>query len=120
MPFCPECRSEYSTGISRCPSCAKPLVDSIPDELVDASEMRLALVARFGNASEADLVSELLETNGIETVVRGEIDPLALGLGPDPTALFVLEDDFDRAEELYQAFFAGKTQPEPPQLDELP
>jgi len=116
MPFCPQCRSEQPAGESFCPTCAKPLIDSLPAFLTDASEMKLALLARFGNSTEADLVSELLESHGIETVVQGEVNPLAVG--PDSTALFVLEDDFDRAEEIYEAFFAGKPAEEQPPPDD--
>jgi hypothetical protein len=88
-----------------------PLEQTTPAADSDAHEIKLAVLARFATVSEADMVKELLESNAIHTVVRGEMDPISLPLGPSPATLMVSEDDFDRAEEIYEAFFAGTIPP---------
>lgn len=37
--YCPQCRSEYRTGITTCATCGVPLVDTLPElETLEASE----------------------------------------------------------------------------------
>lgn len=35
MPWCPKCKQEYQHGITTCPDCNEPLVDSLEPEYVD-------------------------------------------------------------------------------------
>ena len=111
MPYCSACSIDYPSGTFRCPQCGEDLQESTPCAECDAHEIKLATLARFATASEADMVRELLETNAIHSVVRGDMDPIAMSLGPSPATLLVSEDDFDRAEEIYEAFFAGSIPP---------
>jgi hypothetical protein len=111
MPYCAACSIDYPTGMARCSECGSELAGSTPAAESDAHEIKLAVLARFATASEADMVRELLESNAIHSVVRGDMDPIALPLGPSPATLLVSEDDFDRAEEIYEAFFAGSIPP---------
>ena len=44
--------------------------------------------------------------------------PIAVTSGAAPTELLVLEQDLERAQGLYQAFFAGKPEGTFPEFDE--
>ena len=109
LPFCPACRTEYEPPTSYCTVCGVDLVDSLPpqDQDKDADAGALVELARFSNVSEAEMIKELLEKNEILTVLRGEADPIGVVSGAAPTTLLVEEKDFLRAQELYEAYFAG-------------
>jgi hypothetical protein len=109
MLSCPKCRTQYSNETSRCEVCDVPLVDFLPQEPVIEDEDSLDLVelASFTNVSEAEMVQELLEQNGIETIVQGEIDPIGIASRAESTRLLVEKKDLAQAQELYNAYFAG-------------
>jgi hypothetical protein len=110
MPFCPKCRTEYTEGVTRCSDCGSELVAALPPPAsVEARDTDFELVelSSFATVSEAEMVQELLESNDIRTVLRGEADPIGVTSGADPTTLLVSEGDFARARELFEAFFAG-------------
>lgn len=110
MPFCPNCQMEYREGIPRCSDCDIELVDSLPDDAlseVEPEDVDLVEIASFANVSEADMIKELLESNGIQTIVRGDIDPIGATSGAAPITLLVEGQDQTRAREIYDAFFAG-------------
>ncbi len=112
MAFCPSCRAEYREGFTRCTSCDVDLVDEPPDpasEELNPNELQLADLASFPNASEAEMIQELLEGNGISTVIRGDADPIGATSGAEPVTLLVEAKDLARAREIYEAFFAGDT-----------
>ncbi len=106
MPYCPTCRTEYQSGIKRCLDCGVELVDLPPAEDEQAPDTGLVLLAVFPNAAEARLIQELLENNGIEAVLRGDMDPIGNVTGTGP-ALLVEEADLPQAQEIYEAFFSG-------------
>jgi len=108
MPYCPTCRMEYGPVEKYCTVCKIDLVDFLPPDVhADAGALELVELARFSNVSEAEMIKELLETNAIGAALRGELDPIGVASGAEPTTLFVEEKDFLRAQELYQAYFAG-------------
>ena len=106
MPFCPGCRTEYVTGVLRCSDCDLDLVDTLLQSEAEP-DSKLVMLATFPNAAEASLVLELLENNGIEAVLRGDVDPLGNVVVAVAPALLVAEPDLSRAEEIYRAYFAG-------------
>jgi hypothetical protein len=53
------------------------------------------------------MIREILEQNNIQTVQRGEVDPIGIASGAEPIALFVEKKHFARARELYEVYFAG-------------
>jgi hypothetical protein len=86
-------------------------VDALPDNRSargDPEGVELAELAGFPTAAEADMIRELLESNEIRTVVRGETDPIGATCMAAPTTLLVDERDLERARELYDAFYAGR------------
>ncbi len=109
MPYCPNCQTEYESSLAYCPACQVQLVDTLPQpEIVDgAGGFGFVELAEFTNVSEAEMIQELLEKNGVRTVLRGEIDPIGVASGAAPTALLVEERDLLRGRELYDAYYAG-------------
>ncbi len=110
MPFCPNCRSEYRAEFSRCSECDVDLVDALPDQDSRAAgkdEVELVELASFPNASEAEMIQELLEGNGIGTVIRGDADPIGATSMAEPATLLVEQTDLPLAREIYEAYFAG-------------
>ena len=120
MPYCPKCHAENSAELTRCAQCGADLADGIvmrkPSSEEDAQ--KLVRLATFPSVVEADMIKELLESNGIQTMIRGETDPIGVTSGAAPTELLVLEPDLEHAQGLYQAFFAGKPEGSFPEFDE--
>lgn len=110
MPFCPKCRIEYTEETAHCSDCGSELVAALPEQASTGegdADFELAELSSFATVSEAEMAQELLESNGIRTVLRGEADPIGVTSGANPTTLLVSENDFARARELFEAFFAG-------------
>jgi Putative prokaryotic signal transducing protein len=119
MHYCPNCQAEYSVGSARCAQCGEDLAaGSFTKETSSEDTQKLVLLATFPSVVEAEMIKELLETNGIETMIRGETDPIGTKSGAAPSQLLVLEQDLDRAQALYQAFFAGKPEGSFTEFDE--
>lgn len=113
--FCPICESEYQPGIRRCPDDNAELVQRLnPATGPDNSEARFVPLHTFGAPTEAEMVDDILRQNKIRSVVQsGSLDalsPLLSSVAPGATVL-VDERDYDRALDLYQAFFGEDTTP---------
>ena len=114
--FCPVCESEYEAGIKRCPDDGAELVERLTPEntLRDHSEARFVPLHNVGSPAEAEMVNDILSQNGIRSAVQsGGMDafsPLLSATSPGAMIL-VDERDFERAQELYNSFFAGDTTP---------
>ena len=107
--FCPICESEYEPGFSRCPDDDVELVERLnPVTSHDDSEARFLALHNLGSPAEAEMVNDILVQNGIRSYVKsGGADALSPALStvsPGATVL-VDERDYDRALELYNAFF---------------
>ncbi len=111
MPFCPECLAEYRVEVTRCRDCDVDLVESLPDTQEEETGIDLVELAEFPNPSEADMIKELLESNEIRTVLRGETDPIGTASGASPVTLLVERRDEEHAREIYEAFYAGEGVP---------
>ena len=71
-------------------------------------------LARFAKSAEAEMARELLANNGINAVLQGAhfgaLDPLLTTGGFSEIQLLVPEDEFERARQLYEAFFESERQ----------
>jgi hypothetical protein len=113
--FCPICESEYEAGITRCPDDGAELVVHLDEATAkDDSEARFLPLHNLGSPSEAEMVNDILQQNGIRSVIQsGGADvfsPLLSSTSPGSMVL-VDERDFDRAQELYASFFGSDTTP---------
>jgi hypothetical protein len=113
--FCPICESEYQPGITRCPDDNVELVERLnPETSHDTSEARFVALHNLGSPAEAEMVNDILVQNGIRSVVQSggadAFSPLFSATAPGAKVL-VDERDYDRALELYKAFFGDDTTP---------
>ncbi len=107
MPYCPTCRTEYGSQIELCNVCNVRLVSELPDDSGDDEGIELVELAQFTNVSEAEMIREILEANEIQTIQRGEVDPIAIASRAEPIALLVEERCLPKARELFDAYYAG-------------
>lgn len=72
-------------------------------------EINFVALAHFSNSVQAGMVSELLENNGIASILQGVnfggLEPLLMPGGYSEITLLVAESELERAEQLYDAFF---------------
>jgi hypothetical protein len=109
MPFCPSCQSEYRPGFTLCKDCDVELVESLPEAQPEEginTAVELVELATFPDHPEAEMIRELLEENGIVTVLMSDA---GAGISPlsSPSTLLVSRDEEERARSLYQEYFAG-------------
>jgi len=114
--FCPVCESEYEAGITECPDDNSQLVEKLtPENTVhDGSEASFRVLHSFNSPAEAEMVQDLLSQNRVRSVVRSSgLDALSPLLSSSALGAAVLVDerDYDRAQELYSAFFGNDTTP---------
>ncbi len=114
--FCPVCEAEYKPGITECPDDNTALVERLmPDNtLHDNSDASFLSLHKLGSPAEAEMVNDLLSQNGIRSIVKSggadSFSPL-LSATSEGAEIFVDERDYDRALELYKAFFGADTTP---------
>jgi Putative prokaryotic signal transducing protein len=113
--FCPVCEAEYQPGFTRCPDDNSELVERLdPTTGHDDSDARFLPLHKLGSPVEAEMVNDILRQNGIRSMVKsGGADALSALLSSTAVGSMVLVDerDFDRANELYSAFFGSDTTP---------
>ena len=114
--FCPVCESEYEPGITECPDDNTALVERLTPEnsIHDNSEARFVPLHKLGSPAEAEMVNEIFTNNGLRSVIKsGGADAFSplLSATAEGAEIFVDERDYDRALELYNAFFGGDTTP---------
>ena len=114
--FCPTCEAEYEPGITRCADDGSELVESLTVEsgAQDDSEARFVPLHTLSSPAEAEMVNDILQQNGIRSVVQSgasdQFSPLFSVMAPGAVVL-VDERDLDRARELYASFFGEDTSP---------
>jgi hypothetical protein len=114
--FCTVCEAEYQEGITHCPEDETLLVEKLtPENTVhDNSEARFVSLHKLGSPAEAEMVNEILANNNIRSVIKSggsdAFSPL-LSATSEGAEIFVDERDYDRANELYSAFFGSDTTP---------
>jgi hypothetical protein len=108
MPFCPECQAEYAAGINSCTDCDIALVAELPvQEPPDLEEGEPVRLTEFANAAEAKMVADVLEEAGIRAFVSGGDFTVAPSAFSSEIVLMVDGRDYQRALEVYDAYFGG-------------
>ena len=92
--FCPICKSEYQTGITRCPEDDVDLVTQLMElqpEPGDDSSARFVPLHNLGSPVEAEMVNDIFRQNNIRSVIQaGSADafsPLLSAVEPGATVL---------------------------------
>ncbi len=67
----------------------------------------LSTLVTMASREEAGMLRELLENEGIACVVSSSLDPYYGALSPLGTRISVRTSDWERANEIYQAYFGG-------------
>jgi hypothetical protein len=74
-------------------------------------EINFVMLAHFARSIEAEMARELLANNGVDAVLQGGyfggLEPLLTPGGFSEIQLLVPEDEFERARQLYEAFFGS-------------
>lgn len=80
MPYCPNCRDEYSRKVLECPYCGAHLVEQLENELTGRKrkgkpEVRdLVRLRDFPSGVYAYMLQGALENEGIPSVIKDEKD----------------------------------------------
>ncbi len=94
--FCPNCRSEYQKGFTRCSDCDVDLVDELPE--VQSPDYD-AVLSTF-NPADVAVIKSILEGEGIEYYFQGEISSSILQTMGIPAILMVRRDQLEEVKEL--------------------
>jgi hypothetical protein len=107
MAFCPNCEAEYREGITVCPDCSVELVEKLTPEnkVHDTGEGEPVPLQSFKTGTEAEMVRELLENNGIRSFVEGGNFAVIPSSFSQEVVVMVDERDLTRAIEIYEAYF---------------
>ena len=77
-------------------------------------EINFVTLAHFAKSIESEMARELLANNGVDAVLQGAffggLEPLMTPGGFSEIQLLVPEDEFERARQLYEAFFESDRQ----------
>jgi|ERR1041385_652694 hypothetical protein len=111
--ICPVCEAEYEPGVTKCPDDNVDLVEKLHSPR-DNSEARFVPLHNLGSPAEAEMVNDILNQNGIRSMVKsGGADAFSplLSATWEGAVILVDERDADRAREVYKAFFGGDMTP---------
>ena len=107
---CPSCGKTFDPATAACPDCGVGLVETPPGLPPDPT-IRLTSVFRTGDPALIALAKSLLDSEGIEYLVRSEgVQDLfgggRIGAGfnivTGPAEFVVREDDVEKARELFR------------------
>ncbi len=105
--FCPQCKTEYRPGFTRCADCGAELVERLPEKVEQTNDKEpvmepdnTRLIPILQTMDQADVVSIrlILDSESIEYYLQG--DALSGFRNVDPVVLLVREDDAERVREL--------------------
>lgn len=104
MAVCPNCKYEYVPGITICPDCNTPLVDSIElENYNELSEQDWVLVYTGFSEIKVEMIKENLEGAGIAASVLSQKDSSFPAPGDlSVVKLFVKKADIQEALEFIQ------------------
>jgi hypothetical protein len=69
--YCPECRSEFQSWVSKCPDCDRPLIAELPPEAA-RPEVDLRVVLETSDPDVLPIATSALRAAGIPFFTQGE------------------------------------------------
>ena len=95
--FCPECKSEYRQGFTRCTDCDVDLVHELPSEEAEFVEYERVLATH--NPADIAVIKSILDGEEVDYFFKGE---LFNQLEPpvQPATLMVRKDQSETANDL--------------------
>lgn len=82
------------------------------------NEDELEVVSVCDDPSEAKMIEEMLQNNGIDCVLQGDVNAVLPAGDLDDIQILVKPEDFLKAEELVDAFFSPMDKDEMDEEDE--
>jgi predicted amidophosphoribosyltransferase len=96
--ICPNCKAEFVEGITECPECGIPLVETLPEKREEKILQYLEILATY-NLADIAVIKSILDDGGIDYHLQGEmfniVEPWV-----QPVKFFVREDQVELAKEL--------------------
>ena len=110
MPFCPECRKSYETGVVLCRDCRSTLVDELPTA-VGWDQSGYVLLREVPDAVTAAMWQGALESQGLHPVVQSHVLPAYGSVMRDWSAqawgaLVVQNDEYEEAKAVLDDFLS--------------
>jgi len=102
--WCPQCKSEYVSGITECPECKVRLVDRLPEE-PEVKHQYVDYVEVLSRLKPPDvvLIKSILDSSDVAYYIKGEHSLHAAYSFLD-AKLMVRKDQVDQARELLHDF----------------
>jgi hypothetical protein len=104
--FCPNCKTEYREGFSRCSDCGADLVRELPKRGSPNSDGSAELIWMGSNPLAVAAVKKLLAGAGIQFSVGNPESHILFTSALPSTLIYVLSSDFLRARMLIDDRFA--------------
>jgi hypothetical protein len=117
MPYCPKCLIEYVEGIDKCDDCGSALLPGSPPasapaiDLAGEKNVKLVSIRTFAGGTaqmDADLARNILQSQGIPSLLQGESSAEVLPVLDIP--LLVREEDVERAERILNDYLDADVQ----------
>ena len=80
MPYCPECRYEYLSGVDKCPDCGSDLVDELPEIRSALEDVDWVALKPVPGMIYAKMVAEVLDQRGIPNYIQSLFGSGGLGI----------------------------------------
>ena len=105
MPFCPNCRFEYTKDVKVCPDCGESLVPELPElEKEKVEDVQYVPLRKVPSRLYAEMLQEALEKQDIPCLSKGDDIGVFLGaLGTTsvlPVTVWVPKELKEKAEEI--------------------
>lgn len=98
--FCPNCRSEYRSGFTRCNDCDVGLVDELAAE-AQPEFVALVEVLNIADAGQIPLIKSILEAEEIPYLAQGENFNLGRNI---PVRFLVPREFLEEAKDILADF----------------
>ena len=108
MPFCPQCKAEYTQGISICADCQVELIPERPlEDTVEYADWES--VQRVHNEVVGNMIKGVLEGAGIDVVLRSHVIIAHGGISAKSYwgDILVHSDHLEKAKEIIDEYLAS-------------